>query len=281
MVETARPVTRISPSWYAIWKTKPKREMSKAAATFRIRRFLSSSPSRLSLKSVYIGRGCVQMYGMKSVVIRSKIHFIFPHMLMRWGVIILLAMVSMDALGQNTAPVFTIGDRFVSSAGFTFPRANKNKVDEQMYGLCYSPALNLLNKHSDFSIAIASRLSGAWHFSSETDTSDYGVFSFPAFLQFNGGHLATHNFYSSFGISFGAGYNFSVINSELTTGPLLITAIRFWFLRQSFTVSYSQSYFESRHTLMHELSLQLNIGRYLKDAKSNNKISKFVKPFRK
>ena len=150
-----------------------------------------------------------------------------------------------------------------------------------MYGICYSPSLNLLNKYSDFSIALASRFSGAWHFSSATDSSEYAVFSFPAFLQFNGGHLATHDFYSSFGFSIGGGYNFSVINSELTIGPLLITAIRFWFLRQSFTISYSQSYFESRHTLMHELSLQVNIGRYLKDAKSNNKISKFVKPFKK
>jgi hypothetical protein len=202
-------------------------------------------------------------------------------MLMRICVLFLLTAMYRDAMGQNTDPVFSIKDRFVSSAGLTFPRANKNKENEQMYGLCYSPALNLLNKYSDFSIAVASRFSGAWHFSSETDSADYGVFSFPAFLQFNGGHLATHNFYSSFGISFGAGYNFSVINSEFTVGPLLITAIRFWFLRQSFTVNYSQSYFESRHTLMHELSLQLNVGRYLKDANSNNKISKFVKPFRK
>ena len=200
---------------------------------------------------------------------------------MRIGVLFLLVLVSLDALGQNTDPVFSIGDRFVSSAGLTFPRANRNKENEQMYGLCYSPALNLLNKYSDFSVAIASRISASWHFSSNTDSSDYPVYSFPAYLQFNGGHLATHNFYSSFGISFGAGYNFSVINSEFTVGPLLITAIRFWLFRQSFTISYSQSYFENRHTLMHELSLQLNIGRYLKDAKSNNKISKFVKPFRK
>jgi len=218
---------------------------------------------------------------MNTVVIRSKIHFIFRHMLMRIGVLVLLAVVHLDAMGQNTDVVFSIKDRYVSSLGLTFPRSNNNKENEQMYGLCYSPALNLLNKYSDFSVAVASRISGAWHFSSETDSSAYPVFSFPAFLQFNGGHLATHNFYSSFGISFGAGYNFSVINSEFTVGPLLITAIRFWFLRQSFTISYSQSYLENGHTLMHELSLQLNVGRYLKDAKSNNKISKFVKPFRK
>jgi hypothetical protein len=218
---------------------------------------------------------------MKSVVIRKKIHFIFRRMLMRLGIFILLVILCLDVSGQNAAPDFSLGDRFVSSAGLTFPRANRNKINEQMYGLCYSPALNLLNKYSDFSVAIASRISGSWHFSSSTDSSAYGVFSFPAYLQFNGGHLATHDFYSSIGISFGGGYNFSVINSEFTAGPLLITAIRFWFLRQSITISYSQTYFEIRHTLMHELSLQLNIGRYLKDTKSNNKISRFVKPFRK
>jgi len=216
-----------------------------------------------------------------SVVIRSIIHFIFRRMLMRITFLVLLVAVFQDVSGQNTEQVFSIKDRFISSAGLTFPRANKNKENEQMYGLCYSPSLNLLNKYSDFSVALASRISGAWHFSSDNDSSDYAVFSFPAILQFNGGHLATHNFYSSFGFYIGGGYNFSVINSEFTVGPLLITAIRFWFLRQSFTCSYSQSYFESRHTLMHELSLQLNIGAYLKDAKSNNKISRFVKPFRK
>ena len=200
---------------------------------------------------------------------------------MRTGFVLLLVMAFLDVSGQNTDATFSVKERFVSSAGLTFPRANKNKVNEQMYGLCFSPALNLLNKFSDFSVAIASRISGSYHFSSETDSSDYAVFSFPAFLQFNGGHLATHNFYSSFGFYVGGGYNFSVINSEFTVGPLLITAIRFWFLRQSFTISYSQSYFQNRHTLMHELSLQLNVGAYLKDAKSNNKISKFVKPFRK
>ena len=202
-------------------------------------------------------------------------------MLMRTAAWIFLLFVCLDAAAQNTEPEFSIKDRFVSSAGFSFPRANRNRNNEQMFGLCYSPALNMLNKYSDFSVALASHLYGAWHPKSETDSSQYMVFSFPAFLQFNGGHLATHNFYSAIGISFGAGYNFSVINSEFTLGPLLITAIRFWFLRQSFTLSYSQSYFENRHTLMHELSLQLNIGAYLRDARDNNKISKFVRPFRK
>jgi hypothetical protein len=200
---------------------------------------------------------------------------------MRIALLILLAGLCTDVSGQNSDPVFSIKDRFVSSAGLTFPRANKNKENEQMYGLCYSPSLNMLNKYSDFSVALASHISASWHSASTNDSSDYPMFSFPAFLQFNGGHLATHNFYSSFGISFGAGYNFSVINSEFAIAPLLITAIRFWFLRQSFTLSYSQSYFENRHTLMHEVSLQLNIGAYLKDANNNNKISKFVKPFHK
>lgn len=202
-------------------------------------------------------------------------------MFMRWILTFLLVALTESAIAQNMDPEFTIGERFISSAGLAFPRANQNHQNEQFYGLCYSPSLNLLNKHADFSVAAASHITIANHFKSGNDPADYLMLSFPAFLQFNIGHLATHDFYSSLGISFGGGYNFSVIRSEFDMGALLITAIHFWFLKQSFTVEYTQTHFQNHHMLMHEVSLQLNIGAYLKDARSNNKISKFVKPFRK
>lgn len=202
-------------------------------------------------------------------------------MFMRTALTLLLTVHLTGLYGQNTEPVFTIRDRFVSSAGLAFPRSNHNKQDEQFYGLCYSPSLNLLNKFSDFSVAAASHISAAYHLKSKNDPAEYMMVSFPAFLQFNAGHLATHNFYSSLGISFGAGYNFSVIRSEFDMGALLITAIHFWLFNRSLTLGYAQTHFQKHNTLMHELSLQLNIGAYLRDARSNNKISKFVKPFRK
>lgn len=195
--------------------------------------------------------------------------------------VLLLLSVSLRSAAQNTDPEFTLKDRYVSSAGFAFPRSNHNHVDEQYYGLCYSPSLNMLNKFSDFSIAFGSHITAAYHPESKTDSSSYMMYSFPAFLQFNGGHLATHNFYSALGISFGAGYNFTVVNSKFDMGALLITTIHFWFLKQSFTLGYAQTHLQNNHTLMHEVSLQLNIGAYLRDTKNNNKISKFVKPFRK
>ncbi len=202
-------------------------------------------------------------------------------MFMRLILTFFLTMVSSRGIAQHTDPEFTIGDRFISSAGLAFPRANHNRQNEQFYGLCYSPSLNLLNKHADFSVAAASHITIANHFKSANDPVDYLMVSFPAFLQFNIGHLATRDFYSSLGISFGGGYNFSVIRSEFDMGALLITAIHFWFLKRSFTVGYAQTHFQNHRTLMHEVSLQLNIGAYLKDVRSNNKISKFVKPFRK
>lgn len=202
-------------------------------------------------------------------------------MIRRSVCVYLVILAALHAQAQNTSPSFTLGDRFVSSAGIALPRTNHNHADEQFYGLCYSPALNMLNKFSDFSVAAASHVSAAYHPGSNTDSSGYFYFSFPAFLQFNFGHLATHNFYSSFGIFAGGGYNFCLINSEFLSGPLLITAIRFWFLRQSFTLGYAQTYLQNRSTLMHEISLQLNIGAYLRDTRNNNKISKFIKPFRK
>ena len=202
-------------------------------------------------------------------------------MFMRGILFFLLMLYVLDGSAQNTAPQFSLKDRFISSAGISYFRANHFHQNEPYYGLCYSPSLNMLNKFSDFSVAIASHLSASWHPGTANDPSEHMMFSFPAFLQFNAGHLATKNFYSSLGIFFGAGYNFSVIKSEFDMGPLLITAIRFWFLRRSFTLGYAQTHFENHNTLMHELSLQLNIGAYLRDARDNNKISKFVRPFRK
>jgi len=195
-------------------------------------------------------------------------------------VIIFLAS-AFSAAAQNTAPEFSLKDRYISSAGFVFSRANHDKDNEPFLGLCYSPSLNMLNKLSDFSVAISSHFAVSNHFKTINDPSDYLLLSFPAFIQFNVGHLATHNFYSSLGISFGAGYNFGVLNSEFDMGALLITTIHFWFLKRSFTVGYVQTHFQNHDTVMRELSLQLNIGAYLKDARNNNKISKFVKPFRK
>jgi len=200
---------------------------------------------------------------------------------MRFAVLFSFIILPGVLVAQNTEPVFSIKDRFASSAGVTSPWANRNRMNERFYGLCYSPALNMLNKYSDFSVAAASHIAAAYHPSSNNDAKNYFMFSFPAFLQFNIGHLATHDFYSAVGIFFGAGYNFSVINSEFDSGTLLITAIRFWILKHSFTLGYSQTRFQIQRTLTHEVSLQLNIGGYLKGVHNNNKISKFVKPFRK
>ena len=202
-------------------------------------------------------------------------------MFMKYLPLIFLLLLTDLVFSQNAEPAYSIGDRFISSAGIVLPRANHNHHDEQFYGLCYSPSLNMLNKFSDFSVAIASHISASYHVKTNNDPSNYMMFGIPAFLQFNAGHLATHNFYSSLGISFGAGYNFSVINSEFDTGALLITTIHFWFLKQSFSVGYAQTHFQNHSTLMHELSLQLNIGAYLRDVNNNNKISKFVRPFHK
>ncbi len=185
------------------------------------------------------------------------------------------------AVAQKTEDEFHFKDRYISSAGISYSMLNMNHRSEPLYGLCYSPSLNLLNKYSDFSIAAASHVSGSYHPKTKNDDANYFSFSVPAYLQFNFGHLATHDFYSSLGIYFGAGYNFCFVNSEMDGGVLLITAIRFWILQRSFTIGYSQTRLQNHNNLLHEVSLQINIGAYLSDVKKNNKVSKFEKPFRK
>lgn len=187
----------------------------------------------------------------------------------------------MNLCAQNQVPSYSLHDRFISSAGLCGSWIPSEPRSGPFYGVCYSPSLNIINKFSDFSFAAASQLSFSWHPANATDSSSYSAFSIPLYARFNFGHLATRNFYSTTGIFVGAGYQFNVINSDLDRGALLITAIRFWISKLSITAGYAWSKLNGQHEIYHQVSLQLNLGAYLSDTRKNNKISKFVRPFRK
>ena len=190
-------------------------------------------------------------------------------------------MISSSLQAQNALPAYSIGDRFISSAGASWSQLTANHRTESLYGVCYSPSLNLLNKFSDFSFGAASHLSASWHPASETDSSSYLAFSIPMYARFSFGHLATHDFFSNLGFFFGAGYHFSFVDADPDRGALLITGLRFWISKLSFTAGYAHFRLSGQHELLHQVSLQLNLGAYLRDSHKNNKLSKFVKPFRK
>jgi hypothetical protein len=152
---------------------------------------------------------------------------------------------------------------------------------EVLYGINATPSLNLLNSFSDFSISFAANAGVAYHPASDKDSIEYFSYSVPAFIQANVGHLASQDFYGVIGLFVGAGYNMTRINDYSDGGFSWTAGFRFWLFRQSFTLRYVQSHLSDANDKLHEMSLQINVGRYLARVKDNNKLSKFVSPFRK
>jgi hypothetical protein len=175
---------------------------------------------------------------------------------------------------------FNIKERFISSFGLTYSTF-QNSSSEALYGVNATPSLNLLNSFSDFSISLAINAAAGFHPSSDNDSLEYYSYSIPAFIQVNAGHLASQDFYAALGLFVGAGYNLSTVNGQSENGFSWTTGFRFWFLKQSFTARYIQSHLSESENRLHELSLQVNVGRYLRQVKDNNKLSKFVSPFNK
>ena len=185
------------------------------------------------------------------------------------------------AYSQNVAPIYGFKDRFNAAIGVSAAAMDDGDGVQRLYGVNGTAGVNLLNKFSDFSVAFATTPALSMHPGEKNNQEQYFWFGFPFHLQFNAGHAATHNFYSSLGFFLGAGYNLGTLQGEFDAGPLLITGIRFWLLKRSFTLRYAYTSFGQSGFAQHEISLQANVGRYLSDARSNNKISRFVRPFRK
>ena len=187
--------------------------------------------------------------------------------------------VGASAQKQGQTKKFSLKKRFISSAGVSYNtlKTSSNKL----YGINFTPSLNLLNSFSDFSVSLAVNAAAAYHPASDKDVIKYYSYSFPAFVQMNAGHLASQNFYAAIGFLAGAGYNVSLINGTSDNGFSWTAGFRFWFLKQSFTIRYVQSHLDDADIFLREFSLQINVGRYLQQEKDNNKLSKFVSPFQK
>ncbi len=174
-------------------------------------------------------------------------------------------------------PKFVLKDRFISSAGAFFAQPTNAAIKNNYLGLSYSPQLNLLNSFSDFSIAFGSQVDAGYKLSS-TDNNSKLMASIPAMITFNVGHLASRDFYSTYGIFAGGGYDFCFIGGAMKQGFIWSAGLRTWFFRKSFTLRYSQLLLDESKINMRIFSIQLNLGDYLKQVYKNNKISRFQKP---
>jgi hypothetical protein len=198
----------------------------------------------------------------------------------RWLTIFLLGILPFLVSAQQPQPKkFSLKERFISSIGASYTILNNSS--EVLYGMNATPSLNLLNSFSDFSISLAVNVGAGYHPESGNDTNEYFSYSVPAFIQVNAGHLASQDFYAAIGLFVGAGYNMTRVDELSDQGFSWTAGFRFWLLKQSFTLRYIQSHLSDADDKLHEISLQINIGKYLARVKDNNKLSKFVSPFRK
>ena len=171
--------------------------------------------------------------------------------------------------------------RFISSAGINYSLQEENIPATA--GVNFSPQLFLTTAYSDFSFSVATDLTVNYRLNNdENDFSKKLFFQFPAMLQFNMGHGASKDFHSALGFFIGAGWNLQYAESRAVNGFAVEAGIRFWLLGKSFSLGVidcpgNKKIFSSGKII----SLQLNLGKYLNDVKANNKVSNFMKPYRK
>lgn len=170
--------------------------------------------------------------------------------------------------------------RFKLSAGYSsYLLETGNKVSP-VHALGATPQLNLWQPRSNFSIAVVAPLTAGFHFRTKVLSRKFFFSDLPLMVEINYGHLATKDFRKWWGVFAGGGYTFQSVGMYWQHGANLSAGFRFWLFRQSFTLRYAR--FFSRYPedfFSHRLTLEINLGRYLKDVHFKNKLGKFEKPF--
>jgi hypothetical protein len=177
---------------------------------------------------------------------------------------------------------FVLSQQFKHSfgAGASFYKAGDGS--EPVFHLDYNPSLSLTKSWSDFSFAIATQISGGYHFASSIDDSAFAFASFPLLAEFNFGHNASKDFYSDLGWFLGGGYTYQLFRGDWNHGPVATIGVRGFVFGPSFTIRYSRYFAVADNDIsLHSVALLLNLGRYFEQVKLNNKVSRFSKGFRK
>ncbi len=142
--------------------------------------------------------------------------------------------------------------------------------------LNYAPQLDLTNKRSDYSISLNTQIAGGYHVPFKKDTTGFFYASAPIFVQMNFGHLASKDFYNDLGYFFGIGYDPNIFQNRFLQNFAFTGGMRTWFFGKSITARYILSIPQALlDPVLHTFSLNINVGSYLENVKSNNKISDF------
>lgn len=173
-----------------------------------------------------------------------------------------------------------IGRRFKFSTGYSCYLLEVETKVSPVHALGITPQFNLWQPRGNFSVAFVSPISVGVHFRTRAWGSMFIFSDIPLMGEINYGHLATKDFRKWWGVFAGAGYSFQSLGTRWQYGATLSAGFRFYLFRQSFTLRYARFFGEDLgDVLSHRLSIELNLGKFLKDVATKNKLQKFEKPF--
>ncbi len=149
-----------------------------------------------------------------------------------------------------------------------------------VHALGVTPQINLWQPRANFSIAFVSPLTVGMHFRTKVIDRMFLFSDIPVLGEFNYGHFATQDFRKWWGVFAGGGYTFQSVGKHWQYGVCLSAGFRFWLFRQSFTLRYARFFSEyPEDYFSHRLTLEINLGKFLKGVHFKNNLSKFEKPF--
>lgn len=173
-----------------------------------------------------------------------------------------------------------LGKRIKFSTGYSTYLLETGTKVSPVHSLGVTPQFNLWQPRSNFSIAFVSPLTAGIHFRTKVLGRMFFFSDIPLMAEINYGHLATKEFKKWWGVFAGAAYSFQSVGTHWQYGVNVSAGFRFWLFKQSFTLRYARFFSEYPEDFSsHRLTLEINVGRFLKDVRSKNKLIKFERPF--
>ncbi|MFC2176041.1 hypothetical protein ACFLR1_03625 [Bacteroidota bacterium] len=188
--------------------------------------------------------------------------------------ILLLVFVSAFGLAQNKK-VFKERWRNSVGASVHFLETSGGRVSPA-FGVFYNPQVNVLDKYSNFSLAVTMPLTVGAHVKTTFLEKTFFYGHVPAVLEANFGHYSTRDFRSDIGIGAGAGYGVQINDRGLSSGFEATLAARTRIANGSITIRYSfHLNLQGRGYNSHNIALAVNLGSYFKKLYKMNKLTKW------
>src|SRR5436190_169794 len=161
-------------------------------------------------------------------------------MLCRCARILTVTALFFCAAGFSTAQVKQPGgffaQRFTIAAGASSSLRQENISASA--GLLFAPRIFITTTFSDFSASIDPSPQLLYSFSDSPKEKLF--FQLPVMLNFNLGHLASKDFYDSYGFFAGGGWNLQYGHGKSSNCLAVDGGIRFWLFGQSFSLAYQR-----------------------------------------